>query len=98
MPPGIHAFCGLLPHVSALQRDLERPAGRYPFTAALLGLAAGLLERGFTASPLPALVLHVLHELLPQHHQVGAVAPARQAGIWMQQGKFSTKRCLEKRG
>ncbi|KXZ42796.1 hypothetical protein GPECTOR_117g361 [Gonium pectorale] len=70
VPAGVEAsFCGLLPTLTALQRELERPMGRYPLTAALLRLLAGLLERGFLAQPLPAAVLWVLHEVLPGLHQ-----------------------------
>ncbi|KAG2497263.1 hypothetical protein HYH03_004847 [Edaphochlamys debaryana] len=69
VPPRIDFFCGLLPTLSALQRELERPAGRYPLTLALLSLLSGLLEKGFSApSPLPAAALWVLHEVLPDHH------------------------------
>ncbi|PNH01914.1 hypothetical protein TSOC_012151, partial [Tetrabaena socialis] len=75
VPSSIESFCGLLPYVSALQRDLEQPAGRYPLTVALLNLFSGLLERGFVASPLPAAVLYVLHELLPGHHHWRYASP-----------------------
>ncbi|GLI65780.1 hypothetical protein VaNZ11_009396, partial [Volvox africanus] len=68
VPPRIDSFCGLLPVLSAVQRDLERPTGQYPLTVALLSLLAELLERGFVGAPLPVAALFVMYELLPSHH------------------------------
>ncbi|EFJ50204.1 hypothetical protein VOLCADRAFT_89091 [Volvox carteri f. nagariensis] len=68
VPSCIDSFCGLLPALSALQHNLERPMGRYPLTTALLSLLALLLERGFIATPLPVAALFVLYEMLPNLH------------------------------
>lgn len=64
---GLETFSGLMPALVSFQAYAEAPTGTYPFTRTLLGLLAGLLERGFTDGCMPAYVMHVLNELLPSH-------------------------------
>ena len=60
----------MLPGFRAYQLEVESREGRYPTLLAFLGLLSTLLGAGHLDAPLPAYVMHVLHELLPSLHQL----------------------------
>ncbi|KAG1679511.1 hypothetical protein FOA52_011111 [Chlamydomonas sp. UWO 241] len=67
---GAEVYCGLVPGFRAYEQEVEAREGCYPGLMAFLELVADLLEAGHVSGPLPTYALHVLHELLPNHHQL----------------------------
>ena len=68
--PSSGAYLGILPAYRTFLLQVESYEGSYPSLIAFLGLLASLLKASHLEGPVPAYVLHVLHELLPLVNQL----------------------------